>query len=106
MGHFDHHLPVLQNDENADELPSCSPKIYVSNEEVALLTAMRELREESTRLKHELRRADDDRRPQLETRIESLRNEWKTLAQRREDAFVRKMVMLGHLPDSALPPER
>jgi hypothetical protein len=106
MGHFDHHLPVLQTDENVDELPSCSPSVYISNEEEALLTAMRKLREHSAELNRELREAGDDRRSELVAGIESLRAEWKALAQRREDAFVRKMVMLGHLPDSALPPDR
>jgi hypothetical protein len=101
VSHFDRHLPVLQNDASEEELPSCSPKIYVSNEEAAVLAAMRELRERSGELKRELREAGDDRRRELEAGIESLRAEWKALAQRREDAFIRKMVMLGHLPPTA-----
>ena len=81
--------------------PSCSPKIYVSNEEVALLAEMRELREQSIALKTEARGADPEKRSRLETQIEALRDAWNHLAGQREKAFVRKMIMLGHLPPSA-----
>ena len=84
--------------ESDSAAPSCSPKIYVSNEEVALLNAMRELREQSKELKEKMRDADPERRSHLESRLGDLRAEWKNLAARREKAFIRKMIMLGHLP--------
>lgn len=91
------HLPVVQNDLDEGE-PSCSPKIYVSNEEAALLAAMRRLREESAELKAQMRGADPELRTKLESDIESMRAEWRDLAAQREKAFIRKMIMLGHLP--------
>lgn len=98
MSHFDFRLPVLQPDQEADEAPSCSPTSFVSNEELALLSAMRALRERSNEVKRGLDAAGDNIRPKLEAELESLRTEWKDLARRREEAFVRKMIMLGHLP--------
>lgn len=98
MRHFDTHLPVIQTDDESDQLPSCSPTIYVSNEEVALFAAMRELRGRSAEIKRELKAAAEDARPALEAELESRRAEWQELARRREQAFVRKMIMLGHLP--------
>jgi hypothetical protein len=90
-------LPVIQDDLDG-EVPSCSPTIYVSNEEVALLAGMRELRERSIELKMQMKSADTGRRSSLESEIEELRTQWKELAAQREKAFVRKMIMLGHLP--------
>ena len=91
------HLPVIQDtlDEDAS---SCSPAIYVSNEEAALLAAMRELREQSIKIKKQLRITDTGQRAALESEIENLRTQWKKLAAEREKAFIRKMIMLGHLP--------
>jgi predicted nucleic acid-binding Zn-ribbon protein len=91
------HLPVIQNDLDEGE-PSCSPKIYVSNEEAALLAEMRRLREQSMDLKRELRSADSEQRSRLESEIKEMRAKWKDLANQREKAFIRKMIMLGHLP--------
>jgi hypothetical protein len=90
-------LPVVQNDLDEGE-PSCSPKIYVSNEEAALLAEMRRLREQSAELKREMRAAEPERRSRLESEIDDLRMQWKDLAALRERAFIRKMIMLGHLP--------
>jgi hypothetical protein len=97
MANDDRHLPVVQSDLNEGE-PSCSPKIYVSNEEAALLAAMRDLRDRSMELKKEMRVADPQRRSLLESEVKEMRAEWKGLAAQRERAFVRKMIMLGHLP--------
>jgi predicted nuclease with TOPRIM domain len=91
------HLPVVQSDLDEGE-PSCSPKIYVSNEEAALLAAMRDLRDRSAKLKKEMRNAEPERRSRLESEVEEMRTEWKDLSAQREKAFVRKMIMLGHLP--------
>jgi hypothetical protein len=90
-------LPVVQTDLEEDA-PSCSPTIYVSNEEVKLLAAMREQRDLSIELKKQLKSADSEQRASLESEIEGLRTKWKELAAKREKAFVRKMIMLGHLP--------
>lgn len=91
------YLPVVQSDLDESE-PSCSPKIYVSNEEVALLDEMRRLRERSVEFKKAMRDADPERRSRLESEVEEMRVQWKDLATQREKAFVRKMIMLGHLP--------
>ena len=96
----DKHLPVVQSDLDEGE-PSCSPKIYVSNEEAALLAEMRRLREQSLELKKEMRGADPQQRSHLESEIDAMRAKWKDLANQREKAFVRKMIMLGHLPPEA-----
>lgn len=97
MDKDEHRLPVIQ-EELEGEVPSCSPSIYVSNEEVALLTGMRELRERSIELKMQMKGSDAERRSSLESEVEELRTKWKELAAQREKAFVRKMIMLGHLP--------
>ena len=91
------HLPVVQTGLDEGE-PSCSPKIYISNEEAALLADMRNLREQSMELKKEMRSAAPERRSQLESEIAEMRAKWKDVANQREKAFVRKMIMLGHLP--------
>jgi hypothetical protein len=96
------HLPVVQNDLDEGE-PSCSPSIYVSNEEAALLAAMRRLREESAELKAQMDDADPEQRTKLDSAIERMRAEWRDLAAQREKAFIRKMIMLGHLPPEADP---
>jgi hypothetical protein len=98
----DKHLPVMQPDLDDQAAPSCSPKIYVSNEEVALLDAMRALRQQSIELKLEMRTADTARRTELESEIAGLRAQWQDLANQREKAFIRKMIMLGHLPPDHL----
>jgi len=90
-------LPVIQSEPD-EEAPSCSPTIYVSNEEVWLLTEMRKLRERSLELKQQIRTAEGQDRSRLESEIGELRAKWKDLAAQRERAFVRKMIMLGHLP--------
>lgn len=98
----DKHLPVVQTDLDEGE-PSCSPKIYVSNEEAALLAEMRRLREQSLELKKEMRVAEPQKRSHLESEITEMRAKWKALSAQRERAFIRKMVMLGHLPPEADP---
>jgi hypothetical protein len=90
-------LPIV-NDRPDDE-PSCSPKAYVSNEEKAILDGMRQLRERAVELKRQLAAASSDaeRRP-IEEALGELRAQRADLAQRREQASRRKMIMLGHLP--------
>ena len=89
-------LPVINDDDEAAS--GCSPKVYVSNEEAAVLAAMRTLRDRSLELRQELKSADGPERKRLEDALEGLREEWHALADRREEAFRRKMIMLGHLP--------
>ncbi|MCU0235163.1 MAG: hypothetical protein MUE90_14175 [Thermoanaerobaculales bacterium] len=103
MDRFEPRLPVLQAADEPESPPSCSPSTYISNEEAALLAAMRQLHERSTALRRELAAAEPGRARGLESELESLRGEWRELARRRERAFVRKMIMLGHLPPSADP---
>ena len=95
-------LPVHGQEPNPAE-PSCAPSAYVSNEEAALVAAMRELREHAHGLRRELESAsDDDARLRIESELAALRERWRELAARRETAYRRKMVMLGHLPPEAL----
>lgn len=91
------HLPVIQGEPGENEA-SCSPRIYVSNEEAALLTEMRRLREQSTEVKKRMQSADGEDLSRLESEIAGLRAKWRDLAAQRERAFIRKMIMLGHLP--------
>lgn len=98
MGHFDHLLPVVENPDPEEEPPSCSPKVYISNEEGALLTAMRSLREQSLQLRKELEDSTPEDREPKEAKLQELRAQWRDLARRREQAFIRKMITLGHLP--------
>ena len=93
----DRHLPVIE-DGLDDEAPICSPTNYVSNEEAALLASMRRLREESVVVRRDLKDADPEDRTRLEAELERFREEWRTLAERRERAYVNKMIALGHLP--------
>jgi hypothetical protein len=92
-----------QADPAAAERPSCGPTAYVSNEEAALLQAMRGLRERGLELRRRLDvEADPGRRDALVHELDALRQERSRLAERREQAFLRKMVMLGHLPPNVL----
>lgn len=91
-------LPVIQDDLEINEAPACSPKIYVSNEEAAILAAMRGLRERSLELKQKLEPAEGEDRARLESALDELRTKWKDLHSQREKAFIQKMIMLGHLP--------
>jgi hypothetical protein len=97
MSSDDRHLPVIE-DGLDDEAPACSPTNYVSNEEASLLASMRRLREKSKVVRRDLKDADRKDRTRLEAELEELREEWRTLAKRRERAYVNKMVALGHLP--------
>ena len=97
MDNEDRHLPVIEGPLD-EGVPACSPTNYVSNEEAALLAAMRGLREESAILRRDLKDADPEDRAGLEAELERVREEWRTLAKRRERAYVNKMITLGHLP--------
>jgi hypothetical protein len=93
------HLPIFDGHGGDDDGPSCSPKIYVSNEEKVILEGMRELRDRALELRSELARvASPDERRSIESELAELRSRRSDLAIRREQAFKRKMIMLGHLP--------
>jgi len=98
MSNDEHHLPVINPPPDESDDPSCSPKVYVSNEEASLLTEMRKLREASIEVRRRLESAERDERSALENRLEELRKQREVAAERRERAFTRKMIMLGHLP--------
>jgi hypothetical protein len=99
-------LPVYGQDPDSDQEdsgPSCSPTAFVSNEESAIANAMQGLRESALEIRRKLEKdvASEDRES-LERRLSELRDEWSELSVKREKAYVRKMVMLGHLPPEAL----
>jgi len=98
MSNDEKRLPVINPPPDESDEPSCSPKIYVSNEEASLLAEMRELRETSIDVRRRLESAEGDERSALETRLKELRRQREEAAERRERAFTRKMIMLGHLP--------
>jgi hypothetical protein len=98
-------LPVHGQPDGAepeDDETSCSPKIYVSNEEATLLAALKNLRNRAVELRQRLKTDADCDREQLSNELEELRRQRADLERRRERAYLRKMVMLGHLPPSAL----
>jgi hypothetical protein len=99
-------LPVVGQDpesDPADHAPSCSPSIYVTNEEASLLAAMRTLKERAAAVRERmLASASDEERTILEDELEELRARRADLARRRDQAYRSKMVMLGHLPPDAL----
>ena len=98
MSNDEQRLPVINPPQDESDEPSCSPKVYVSNEEAMLLTQMRELREASIDVRRRLESATGDERSALESRLEELRRQREEAAKQRERAFTRKMIMLGHLP--------
>jgi hypothetical protein len=52
-------------------------------------------------VRRDLKDTDPEDRTRLEAELEVLREEWRTLAERRERAYVNKMIALGHLPPEA-----
>ncbi len=93
------HLPIFDDPPDDDD-SSCSPKVYVSNEEKTILNAMRGLRDQAVELKRQLKNVEStDDRHRIETELAELRAQRSDLAIRRDQAFKRKMIMLGHLPE-------
>ncbi len=89
-------------DQAEDQAAACNPRVYVSNEEAALLTAMRKLREKALEVRENLSQASDpDQAARLRAELESLRVRWHDMASQREGAWRRKMIMLGHLEPDA-----
>ena len=74
-------------------------KVYVSNEEKSILDAMRELRNRAVELRGDLETIESpNERRRIEAELAKLRERRSDLAIRREQAYKRKMIMLGHLP--------
>jgi hypothetical protein len=92
-------LPIRGHGFDSDE--SCANRAYVTLEEKALLAAMRKIREQAVSTRRQMQGLDDsDARSRLEDELEELRGRWTEIAARREDAYRRKMIMLGHIdPD-------
>jgi len=93
------HLPIFDDPPDDDD-SSCSPKVYVSNEEKSILDAIRGLRDQAVELKRQLKSVEstEDRRS-IEAELAELRVQRSDLIIRRDQAFKRKMIMLGHLPE-------
>jgi hypothetical protein len=101
MGEDRFDLPLVHGPKPADDEPTCGPTAYVSLEEKAILEAMRRLRERAEAVREQLEGAGSDaERAGLAAQLDALRAERSELAERREAAYRRKMVMLGHMdPD-------
>jgi hypothetical protein len=99
-------LPIhgrIASDAPEEDAPSCSPKIYVSNEEASLVKSLLGLKARADLIRRKIASCtDQDERQLLEADLEELREQWSELSGRREAAYRRKMVMLGHLPPEAL----
>lgn len=97
-------LPVV--DPGIAGSTPCGTKAYVTLEESTILAGIRALRERADRLRAEIDAEQDPAARQvLTTRLDQLRGERSDLVAQRERAYVRKMVMLGHLPPEALEPD-
>lgn len=94
--------PLQQGQDEDRDVPTCSPKIYVSNEEASLLRELHAVRERAMEIRRQMAVMDPSRRGELEHQIDTLRARRRELVAQREAAFRRKMVMLGHLPQSVL----
>jgi 5-methylthioribose kinase len=96
-------LPIHGRADETEE-PSCSPRVYVSNEEAAVVRAMHDVKARADVLRRRLLDAGSasDQGQHLEAELSTLRTQWSELCRRREQAYRRKMVMLGHLPPEAL----
>lgn len=85
---------------NSDgEGASCGPTVYVSNEEASILAAMRGVKAEADAVRMQRSEtSSEEERADIDLQLAELRSRWSGLADQREAAFRRKMIMLGHLP--------
>jgi len=100
------HLPVHPASEDP-EIPetdsSCGTKAYVTYEEASLVRALKNMHDTAVAVRERLQATSDPgERGRLESELEKLRRDREALSTRREAAYRRKMVMLGHMPPSAL----
>jgi len=96
-------LPMIGTHPLEDE-GACSTQNYISLEEKTVLAAMRELREQALAVRAKIKNADSaGEKHLLEAELTKLREQRAELEIRREHAYTRKMIMLGHLPPEADP---
>jgi len=96
-------LPMIGTHPIQDE-GACSTQNYVSLEEKTVLAAMRKLRERAEEVRAGIDSAASvNEKSRLEAELAELREQRAELALKRDDAFTRKMIMLGHLPPEADP---
>lgn len=96
-------LPMIGTHPIEDE-GACSTQNYISLEEKTVLAAMRKLREQAIEVRTKIKAAASaGEKRLLETEYAGLREQRAELEVRRDDAFTRKMIMLGHLPPEADP---
>jgi hypothetical protein len=95
--------PTSEDPAAAEAGSACGAKVYVTNEEAAVVRALKRLHDRAVGIREVLQGTDDGaERERLETELANLRREREALSVRREAAYRRKMVMLGHMPPSAL----
>jgi hypothetical protein len=92
-------LPVVdQSESESNNGASCGPTAYITLEESAIAAALRKLRERGVKVRERIDTiADDDERAHLEEELEDLRRQRHELQVKQEQAWRRKMIMLGHL---------
>jgi hypothetical protein len=98
----DRRLPVLAPVEDPDRPDACGAKVWVSLEESALVKALHDVRRRADEVRRRLETASPGERGGLESELEALRAERVELTLRREAAYRRKMVMLGHMADDEI----
>jgi hypothetical protein len=93
-------LPLHGHGEESAEQSSCDmTKVYISLEEKSILADIRALRDRAVDLRMRLDAAEtDEQRTEIGAQLGQLREQRKELGVRREAAYTRKMIMLGHLP--------
>jgi len=92
-------LPVIGSVAEPECGDSCGTKAWVSLEESAILAALHALRRRADEVRGLIEEASPAERPELEAALDTLRGERTELDRRREAAYRRKMVMLGHLAE-------
>ncbi len=95
-------LPVIGSVAEPECGDSCGTKAWVSLEESAILSALHALRRRADEVRGRIERASPAERPELEAALDALRVERMELDHRREAAYRRKMVMLGHLAEDEI----
>jgi hypothetical protein len=91
-------LPVVDQSGPDGDGASCGPTAYVTLEESAIAAALRKLRERGVEVRGRIDTIeDDDERGRLEEELVDLRRQRQELQVKQEQAWRRKMIMLGHL---------
>jgi predicted nucleotide-binding protein (sugar kinase/HSP70/actin superfamily) len=92
-------LPVVdQPERESDNATSCGPTAYVTLEESAIAAELRKLRDRGVEVRERIDTIEDDEeRVRLEEELQGLRRQRQELQVKQEQAWRRKMIMLGHL---------